>query len=97
MSGLAGSGRDREKYRFLLDFLLKNNDFRKVLIVDTQLPYFRKLNSCEILDNEDINNCLLSTMNERLNLLQGKRLNKYKDKIRWNHEKRKKLMELNKD
>lgn len=55
--------------------LLKNNDFRKVLIVDTQLPYFRKLDSCVILDNEDINNCLLSTMNERLNLLKSVRKN----------------------
>ena len=62
----------RDKIDNLYKIILsKNNDFRKVLIVDTQLPYFIKLNSCQILDREDINNCLLSTMNERLKLLKN--------------------------
>ena len=66
----------RDKIDKLYKIILsKNNDFRKVLIVDTQLPYFRKLKSCEILDREDINNCLLSIMNERLKLLKSVKKN----------------------
>ena len=55
--------------------LLKNKDFRKVLIVDTQFSYFGKLNDCNILDTEDIMNCFLSTMNERLSLLKSVKKN----------------------
>lgn len=50
--------------------LKKNNDFRKVLIVDTRYSYLREIANCANEEENRQSKCILSKMNKRLELLK---------------------------